>query len=116
MSRSILFYENYFVDFYKELNEQTKRKINEILRLISDIETIPSKFFKKIEGSKVLFEIRIEQGSNIFRIFCIFDKGNILVLLSAFQKKTQKTPKSEIDRAEKLASEYADSQTDSPKK
>ena len=53
-----------------------------------------------------LWEMRISANNGIFRIFCFFDKGNLLVLLSGFQKKTQKTPKSEITRAERLKKEY----------
>ena len=59
-----------------------------------------------IDGVKGLFEIRVEYESNIYRIFCCFDKGNLVVLFNGFQKKTQKTPKIEIDRAEKIMNEY----------
>ena len=57
-------------------------------------------------GTNGLYEIRIELGSNIFRIFCCFDEGRLVVLFNGFQKKTQKTPKSEIEKAEKLKAEY----------
>ncbi len=59
-----------------------------------------------MEGTKGLYEIRVEVGSNIYRIFSFFDKGNQVVLGNAFQKKTQKTPKSEIERANKIMEEY----------
>lgn len=68
----------------------------------------PKKFLKHIEGQRALYEIRIEAGSRIFRIFCCFDKGKIVVLLNSFQKKTQKTPKGEIELALKLMAEYFD--------
>lgn len=67
---------------------------------------IPEKYFKHIEGTKGLYEIRIEVGSNIYRIFSFFDKGNLIVLGNAFQKKSQKTPKSEIEKALKIMEEY----------
>ena len=67
---------------------------------------IPSKFFEHITGTDRLYEIRIEFESNIYRIFCCFDKGNIVVLFNGFQKKSQKTPKSEIDKALKIKKEY----------
>ena len=59
-----------------------------------------------MEGQKELYEIRVEAGSNIFRIFCCFDKGKFVVLFNGFQKKTQKTPKGEIELAVKLMTEY----------
>ena len=61
---------------------------------------------KHIEGTNGLYEVRVELGSNIYRIFCCFDDGRLVVLFNGFQKKTQKTPKSEIDKAEKLKNEY----------
>ena len=67
---------------------------------------MPISILRNVEGVKGLFEIRIESGGNIFRIFCCFDKGNLIVLFNAFQKKTQKTPQKEIDKAEKLMNEY----------
>ncbi len=70
------------------------------------MEKVSEKFLKHIEGTDGLFEIRIEVGSNIYRIFCCFDKGNLVVLFNAFQKKTQKTPKKEIEFAEQLKAEY----------
>jgi phage-related protein len=60
--------------------------------MITVLERIPAKFFKSVEGVKGLFEIRIEYESNIYRIFCCFDKGNLVVLFNGFQKKAQKTP------------------------
>jgi len=70
------------------------------------VDKIPEKFLKHLEGTDGLYEIRIEAGSNIFRIFCCFDRGNLVVLLNGFHKKTQKTPKREIELAEKLKKEY----------
>ena len=61
---------------------------------------------KHIEGTNGLYEVRVELGSNIYRIFCCFDDGRLVVLFNGFQKKTQKTPKSQIDKAEKLKNEY----------
>lgn len=53
-----------------------------------------------------LYEIRIEYQSNIYRIFCCFDKEKIVVLFNAFQKKTQKTPNTELDKATRLKKQY----------
>jgi phage-related protein len=70
------------------------------------IDRLPVTILKSIEGKKGLYEIRIEFGGDIFRVFCCFDKGSLVILLNGFQKKTQKTPQSEIDKAEKLMNEY----------
>lgn len=59
-----------------------------------------------MEGTHGLYEIRVQQGSEIFRIFCFFDEGKLIVLANGFQKKTQKTPKSEIEKALKIKIEY----------
>lgn len=67
---------------------------------------MPQKFLKHLEGTDGLFEIRVEMDGNIYRIFCCFDAGNIVVLFNAFQKKSQKTPKPELDLAVKLKKEY----------
>lgn len=104
--RQIIFYKNYFDDFIQPLNEKVKEKIDEVLYMICIVERIPKKFFDKMTGSKGLFEVRIEFEGNIYRIFCCFDKGNLVVLFNGFQKKTQKTPKKEIEKAEKILQEY----------
>ena len=67
---------------------------------------IPEKYFKHLEGTKGLYEIRVEVSSNIYRIFAFFDKGNLVILGNGFQKKSQKTPKQEIERALKIMEEY----------
>jgi len=104
--REIVFYKNYFDDFFEPLTDKVKDKIDEVLFMMTIIERVPTKFFKSIEGVKGLFEIRVEVGSNIYRIFSFFDKGNLVVLGNAFQKKTQKTPKTEIKKALKIKEEY----------
>lgn len=106
--REIFFYENYYLDFYEELKPNVKKKFNWTLELISTIEKVPEKYFQHITGSSGLYEIRVEVGSDIFRVFSFFDKGKLIILLNGFQKKTQKTPKNEIELAEKLKKEYLD--------
>ena len=59
-------------------------------------------------GSSGLFEIRVEVGSNIYRVFSFFDEGKLIILINGFIKKTQKTPKNEIELAEKLKQQYFD--------
>ena len=106
MARTIIFYQNYFIDFYKELNPKVKEKVKYVLELIKQVERVPEKFLAPMTGYEGLFEIRIEYQSNIFRIFCCFDHGQLIVLFNDFQKKSQKTPKIEIERAMKLKTEY----------
>jgi phage-related protein len=81
-------------------------KIIWTLDLIEELERIPETYLKHLENTDGLFEIRVQQGSNIFRIFCFFDEGKLVVLANGFQKKTQKTPKKEIERALKIKAEY----------
>jgi phage-related protein len=113
--RELILYKHYFTEFYVAQNESTKRKINQTLIWIKEIDVLPISIFKSIEGVKGLFEIRIESGGNIFRIFCCFDKGNLVILFNGFQKKSQKTPANEIAKAEKLMNEYFKSKSYDPK-
>ena len=106
MIRKIEFHKNYFIDFYSKQNDKVQEKIDYVFKLIRQVERIPDKFFRHLTSTSGLYEIRIEYQSNIFRIFCFFDKEKLIILLNGFQKKTQKTPKKEIELAEKLKKEY----------
>jgi phage-related protein len=106
MARKIIFYEDYFIDFYKTLDNKVKEKVKYVLELIKQIDRVPEKFLAPMTGYDGLFEIRIEYHSNIYRIFCCFDQGQLVVLFNGFQKKTQKTPKLEIERAMRLKKTY----------
>jgi phage-related protein len=110
--RQIIFYERYFVEFYLDQDEKVQEKIDYVFKIIKSVQKIPKKFLDHMTGTDGLFEIRIEFEGNIFRIFCCFDKGNLVVLFNAFQKKTQKTPKKEIQMAIKLKQEYFRSKQD----
>lgn len=104
--RQIGFYENNFKDFYKKQSLMVRKKIDWTLLLLETTRVVPEKFLKHLTNTDGLWEIRISAGNGIFRIFCFFDKGNLIILLSGFQKKTQKTPKKEIKKAERLKKEY----------
>ena len=104
--RQVIVFKTYFLNFYEDQNESVQKKIEWTLNLIRVMRQVPEKYFKHIGGAKGLYEIRVELGSNIFRIFAFFDKGNVVVLGNGFQKKTQKTPKQEIDKALKIMEEY----------
>lgn len=108
--REIVFYKDYFDNFFETLPNKIKDKIDEVLFMMTILERVPTKFFKSIEGVKGLFEIRIEYESNIYRIFCCFDKGNLVVLFNGFQKKAQKTPTKELNKAKKIMEEYFNEQ------
>ncbi len=106
MVRKIIFYENHFMEFYQNQDEKVKSKIQYVFELIKQVERVPKKFLDHIKGTDGLFEVRVEYQSNIYRIFCCFDEGRLVVLFNGFQKKTQKTPKKEIEKAERLMKEY----------
>jgi len=104
--RQLIYFRNYYWDFYNAQTEKVKDKIDYVLFLVTVADRIPKKFFDQMTGYDGLFEIRIEFESNIFRIFCCFDKGNLVVLLNGFRKKTHKTPKKEIEKALRIKEEY----------
>lgn len=92
--RDIIYYEDYYLDFFNAQKDDVKKKFNYTLQLISTQDRIPEKFFKHITNSDGIFEVRVEVGSDIFRVFSFFDKGNLVVLVNGFQKKMQKNSKS----------------------
>lgn len=85
--RTVIAFKRYFLDFYESQNDKAQRKIEWTLNLLQTIERIPEKYFKHLTGTEGLYEIRIEIDGNIFRIFCFFDKGNLIILGNGFQKK-----------------------------
>jgi len=106
MKRTLTTYGNYFMNFYSELDKKVQTKLDYVFELVRSLEKIPVRFFKHLEGSEGIFEIRIEFESNIYRILCFFDEVHLVVLMNGFQKKSQKTPKQEIELAEKLKRQY----------
>ena len=110
MKRRILTYGGYFESFMETLTERQQEKIQYGLLLLKTQDRLPKKFVKLIRDG--LYELRTEYGGNIFRVFFIFDEGRIVVLFNGFQKKTQKTPNSEIEKAIKIKEAYyADKQS-----
>ena len=104
--RTIIFFRDYFQTFFEKQNKKVKAKIVWTFDLIEDLERVPETYLKHIENTDGLYEIRVKLGSDIFRIFCFFDKGQLVVLANGFQKKAQKTPKQEIELALKIKAEY----------
>lgn len=106
--RDIFYYQNYYLEFFEKLKPEVKKKFNWTLQLIATIDRVPEKYFKYMTGSTGIFEIRVEVGSDIYRVFSFFDKGQLIILLNGFQKKSQKTPTTELELAEKLKKQYFD--------
>jgi len=104
--REVIAYKNYFIDFLKKQPIKVQNKIFKIIEAIETLERIPTTYLKLILGTNGLYESRIQLGTDIWRVFCFFDKGKLVILLNGFQKKTQKTPKNEIEKAIVLMKEY----------
>lgn len=104
--RTVISYRHYFEEFLLAQPQKVQDKIFKVVEIIETYERIPTTYLKAIAGTDGLFEARIKLGSNIWRVFCFFDKGKLVILLNGFTKKTQKTPKKEIDKATRLMTEY----------
>lgn len=110
MKRKIVTYGGYFEAFMETLTDKEQEKIQYGLLLLKTQDRLPKKFVKLIRDG--IYELRTEFNRNIFRVFFIFDEGRIVVLFNGFQKKTQKTPNSEIEKAIKIKEAYyADKQS-----
>lgn len=107
--RDIVAYKHYFEEFLSKQPNKVQDKIFKIIEAIETLERIPQHYLKHLEGTDGLYEARIQLGSNIWRVFCFFDKGRLVILLNGFQKKTQKTPRKEIEKAIELMKEYYES-------
>lgn len=112
--RQIVLYKNYFKEFYGKQNQNVKDKITWTLRLIETQQRVSEEYLKHIEGTDGLYEIRVQSGGNIFRIFCFFDEGKLIVLANGFQKKTRKTPQNQIHKAQRIKQEYEQEHANKP--
>ena len=104
--RDIIFYKQYFPKFFAEQPISVKEKIAYVFKVVRTVEKVPEKFLKHLTDTNGLYEMRIEVKSNVYRIFCCFDEGKLIVLFNAYQKKTQKKDRREIRKAIKLKDEY----------
>ena len=107
--RELRFFKDYFEIFYDHQTVKVQRKVLWTLKIIEDIDRIPEIYLKHLKNTSGLYEIRVQVGNNIYRIFCFFDIDNIVVIGHGFQKKSQKTPKQQIEKAEQIKKEYYDS-------
>ncbi len=105
--RNLILYKNYFKEFYEHVDDKAKDKIDLGLYHLQFTRHIPNKFVGSTKD-KNLFYLRIKHSSNIYRIFFCFDEGKLVVLFNGFHKKTQKLPKSQINRAHKIKQQYFD--------
>jgi phage-related protein len=104
--RRITFYKHYFDEFFEKQSKKVKAKIIWTFDLIEEMQRVPETYLKHIESTDGLYEIRVQQASDIVRIFCFFEKDQLIILANGFNKKTQKTPKKEIDFALKIKMNY----------
>ena len=102
----MFFFKDYFENFYEQQTDKVKKKIIWTLKIIEEIDSIPETYLKHLKNTTGIYEIRVQVGNNIFRILCFYDLDNIVVIGHGFQKKTQKTPKQQIERAERIKEEY----------
>jgi phage-related protein len=86
------------------LTPDEQKKMNYILDLLKWNEKVSTRFVKFLRDG--LFKIRMEYNSNAYRVFFIFDEGDIVVLFNGFQKKSHKTPENEIKKALKIKVTY----------
>jgi phage-related protein len=106
--REVVAYGNYFQDFLESLPVKVQNKIFKIIEAVEILQRVPQQYLKSISGAKGLFEVRIQLGSDIWRVFCFFENERLIILLNGFIKKTQKTPKEEIKLAMDLMKRYYD--------
>jgi len=104
--RKVIAYKDYFEDFLEKQPMKVQDKIFKVIEAIETLERVPKNYLKAITGTKGLYEAKISLSSNIWRVFCFFDEGKLVILLNGFTKKTQKTPKKEIDKALRLMADY----------
>ena len=104
--RTIVAYKHYFEEFLIKQPEKVQNKIYKILEIIEYQQFIPARYIEHIKGTEGLYQTKFSLGSDIWRVFCFFDEGRLVILINGFQKKSQKTPKSEISMALKIKDEY----------
>lgn len=104
--RELFFFKNYFREFFEAQTWKIQKKILWTLEIIETLDRIPEIYFKHLENTDGLYEIRVQAGSNIYRIFCFFDKNDMVIVGHGFHKKKQKTPKAELEKAGKIKIEY----------
>ncbi len=109
--REIIFYKTAnnkipVEEFLESLSDKQVRKILWVLRLIKQLERTPAEYFKKLENTDDIWEVRASSGNNEYRLLGFWYKSNFIVLTNGFKKKSQKTPKTEIELAENRKKDF----------
>ena len=109
--REIIFYKTKSGDcpvekFLDTLSAKQAKKVTWVLQLVETLEIVPIQYFKKLDGTDNIWEVRVDFGGDTFRLLGFFDKGNLIILTNGFAKKTQKIPTSEINLAEQRKTDY----------
>jgi len=104
--KQVYYYKNYYLDFFQSLNSDVKKNFNRTIKLIATIESVPVKFLKHIENTDGLYEVRVEVETAMYRVFCFFDKGKLIILINGFRMKSKRTSIREIELAEKIKKNY----------
>ena len=104
--KQVYYYKNYYLDFFQSLNSDVKKNFNRTIKLIATIESVPVKFLKHIENTDGLYEVRVEVETDMYRVFCFFDKGKLIILINGFRKKSKRTSIREIELAETIKKNY----------
>jgi phage-related protein len=109
--RTIIFYkfdsgECPVADFLDQLTSKQAQKVAWVLQLVEELDVVPVTYFKKLVNTDNIWEVRVQIGNDILRFLGFLDDGNFVVLTNGFQKKTQKTPRPEIDIAESRKRDY----------
>ena len=86
-------------EFLDSLSGKQAQKVIWVLRLVEQLDPVPSQYFKKLVASDGLWEARAQHGGDTFRVLGFFD-GNKFWAVSGFAKKTEKIPRQEIEVAE----------------
>ncbi len=111
MGKTVIFYRTFagkcpIQEFLDSLPGKAAQKVTWVLNLIENLDFVPSTYFKKLVNTEEIWECRIQVGSDAYRVFCFFDGHSIVVLTHGLIKKTQKTPRREIERAETFRRDY----------
>lgn len=93
-------------DFLDSLSGKQAQKMVWVLRLIEELEVVPSQYLKKLVNTDDIWEVRVQFGGNIFRLLGFFDGTTLLILTNGFAKKSQKTPRQEIEVATQRKNDY----------
>jgi len=104
--RKVILFKRYFDDFFDKQPRKVQEKLYWSINVLRKVVDIPKNHLKSLSGTDGLMEMRTQFGGNIYRVFCFFDEGKIVVLMNGFQKKAEKTPQNEIDRALRIREEY----------